>query len=364
MLAASLLAPAVPAWIMAEKNSAMQVHWQILKTTAFLGIPTSRGFCAEGTCFFLSVAEEELRFTYVVTCSHVVSPFKSKRSLEPNLEKIWLRMNRKSGAPMIVETVRGHWIAHPNRFVDVCVYPFPMADWDADDGLDVSYMIAESIILVPGRYPEVGFSLGDEVFIVGAFVGRVGDKKNIPVVRMGNIAAMPEEPVWGGSPTRPAFLIETRSLGGVSGSPIFLHPFPQRKTGNWGLRIDEKGSVSAPYLLVGMMQGMHSGQYANDFVADDDAEKIVPTDTDFNAGIAIALPIDQIMEVLNRDDLKEARLETLRAKKKDSGYRPTSARPDISQNSSSASDANPDHLEDFTRLVDVAARKRPQGDQT
>ena len=25
---------------------------------------------------------------------------------------------------------------------------------------------------------------------------------------------------------------------------------------------------------------------------------------------------------------------------------------------------NPNHLEDFTRLVDVAARKRPQGDQT
>ena len=30
----------------------------------------------------------------------------------------------------------------------------------------------------------------------------------------------------------------------------------------------------------------------------------------------------------------------------------------------SESDANPNHLEDFKRLVDVAARKRPQGDQT
>jgi hypothetical protein len=29
-----------------------------------------------------------------------------------------------------------------------------------------------------------------------------------------------------------------------------------------------------------------------------------------------------------------------------------------------ADDANPRHLEDFTRLVDVAARKRQQDDQT
>ena len=38
--------------------------------------------------------------------------------------------------------------------------------------------------------------------------------------------------------------------------------------------------------------------------------------------------------------------------------------PGGAQQAVSADDANPNHLKDFTRLVDVAARKRPQGDQT
>ncbi len=367
MLEQDRLAPAVPSWIMAEKEAAdMQVHWHVLMTTAFLGTPTESGFYAEGTCFFLAVTEDDLDFIYVVTCAHVVQPFIARRSDEPNPEKIYLRMNRKNGPPKTVPTIRGDWISHKSRSVDICVYPFRNAEWDADDQLAISYMHYENIALTPDKYPEFGFSLGDEVFIIGAFIGRIGDKKNIPVVRIATMAAMAEEPVWGGSPTRPAFLLETRSLGGTSGSPFFLHTRPQRQRGNWGLRISEQGHVQVPYLLAGMMQGSHSGQYANDFVSDDDAEKIIPKDADFNAGIAIGLPIELIKEVIDRDELKEARMATIRAKRKDSGYKPTSARPSgVSESSEkSGDDANPNHLEDFKRLVDVAARKRPQDDQT
>jgi glycyl-tRNA synthetase beta subunit len=87
---------------------------------------------------------------------------------------------------------------------------------------------------------------------------------------------------------------------------------------------------------------------------------VVPKDADFNAGIGVAIPISQIMELINRTDLVEARLATLEAKKKQTGHR------DASSKSPSAADGdeNPAHLEDFKRLVDVAARKRPQGDQT
>jgi hypothetical protein len=347
---------------MAAKEAAMQVHWQILKCTAFLGTPVQNAFYAEGTCFFLSISEDGRDFFYVVTCRHVVQPFLSRRGNEKNPESLWIRMNRKSGTPRIEKTIRGDWISHKDRSVDICIYTFPSHLWDHDDDLDISFMRADSINLTTDRYHEVGFSLGDEVFIVGAFVGRVGDRKNIPVVRIANVAAMPEEPVWGGSPARPAFLIETRSLGGTSGSPIFLHPFPNRVAGNWALPIDQKGNVGAPYLLFGMMQGSHSGQYANDFVSDNDAERVIPKDADFNAGIAIALPIDQVMEVINRDDLKEARMVTIEAKRNQSGYKPASA--SALKPSAEPDDANPNHLEDFKRLVDAAARKRAQGDQT
>jgi hypothetical protein len=347
---------------MAAKGAAdMQVHWHILKTTAFLGVPTERGFCAEGTCFFLSVTESNLDFIYLVTCAHVVQPFLDRRSNNPNPEKIYLRMNRKAAPPKVEPTIRGDWISHSSRSVDVCVYPFPRDEWDADDQLSISPINYDSVALTPDRFAQFGFSLADEVFIVGAFIGRVGDKNNIPIIRVATMAAMAEEPVWGGSATRPAFLLETKSLGGISGSPFFLNTRPGRQQRNWGLAINKKDQVEAPYLLVGMMQGIHSGQYARDFiVSDQDHEKIVPKDADFNAGIAIGLPIELVKEVLDKPELKEARMATIRAKQKDSGYKPASAKP----SEEPGEDANPHHLEDFKRLVDVAARKRPQGDQT
>ena len=51
-----------------------------------------------------------------------------------------------------------------------------------------------------------------------------------------------------------------------------------------------------------MMQGFHSGQYADDFIADGDVEKIVPADVDFNAGIGVAVPINQIMDLIDPSD--------------------------------------------------------------
>ena len=36
---------------------------------------------------------------------------------------------------------------------------------------------------------------GDEVVITGMFFSHIGQQRNIPIVRIGNIAAMPQEPV-------------------------------------------------------------------------------------------------------------------------------------------------------------------------
>ena len=37
--------------------------------------------------------------------------------------------------------------------------------------------------------------VGDEIAIIGAFFPRIGETKNIPIVRIGTISAMPEVPV-------------------------------------------------------------------------------------------------------------------------------------------------------------------------
>ena len=191
--------------------------------------------------------------------------------------------------------------------------------WDSDDELQMC-PINLSTHLSETTIKHASLSIGDELFIPSLFIGRVGDRN--PVLRVANLAAMDDEPVWGGSPSRPAYLVETRSLGGTSGSPVFLNVYPRRIINRGSIPTDPvSGVYEMPYLLIGMFIGTHSGQYHGDFVVDDDAPE-VSKDVDFNAGISIVLPIVQVLEVLNQPAMKDARRATIEAKRKQSGYRP------------------------------------------
>lgn len=66
--------------------------------------------------------------------------------------------------------------------------------------------------------------IGDEVLMVGLFTKRYGYRKNIPIVRGGIISAMPEEPIEDQETGNlyDAYLIEIRSIGGLSGSPVIV----------------------------------------------------------------------------------------------------------------------------------------------
>ena len=82
-----------------------------------------------------------------------------------------------------------------------------------------------------------------------------------------------------------------------------------------------------------------------------------------NSGIGVVVPAQKVLETLYQPELKALRQKTQTQQRGKTG---ATADLDLSESASSkeADDANPNHLADFTRLVDVAARKRPQGDQT
>jgi hypothetical protein len=74
--------------------------------------------------------------------------------------------------------------------------------------------------------------IGDEVFMVGRFIGHDGKQKNSPTLRWGHLAMMPFEPVYhpsNQSGVQQSFLIEIHSVSGYSGSPVFVRPFPTQK---------------------------------------------------------------------------------------------------------------------------------------
>jgi hypothetical protein len=74
---------------------------------------------------------------------------------------------------------------------------------------------------------------GDETYTVGRFINHEGKQQNTPCVRFGNIAMMPLEPIRMkySAVGQECFLIEAHSLGGFSGSPVFvaLTPSPFRE---------------------------------------------------------------------------------------------------------------------------------------
>ena len=204
----------------------MQVDDRLRFCTGFVGTGTSENFIAHGTCFCVFMADGDFTFDYFISAQHLLWPQRRRDPKKPPDTPMVVRLNTKAGTSKVIPTPPSAWIYPADPTIDVCAFRFSEMLHDASDELEVNSINLQTMTI--GGHPLnsaefVGLSLGDEVFICGAFVGRVGYRKNIPVVRIANVAAMPEEAVDFASPKQPAYLIETRSMGGTSGSPVFLN---------------------------------------------------------------------------------------------------------------------------------------------
>jgi len=354
---------ALPSWLFQE--SQVQVADEIRKCSAFIGVQTQRGFSALGSGFLGIMGQDGFEFVYLVTAAHVVWPEHSsnRSNAEPPQGAIDVRFNKQDGSPHIIKTKQSDWIFHSDRHVDLAALPLGFFDAPPPANFDTKIVNIRGMAVTPERIEKFGISLGDEIFIVGAFVGRVGERKNIPIIRVGNIAAMPEEPIAFGSPKKAAYLIETRSLGGISGSPVFVNLQPTRinqtpRAAKIPDPVDATRQQEVlPYALLGIVLGAHSGQYSDDFVSEGDTDIKVPKDADFNAGISVVLPIQEALDFLESEKVMGQRTEDIEARRQQSGYRPTSARRTASPKKKAASETdNPSAKEDFMSLLNAAAR--------
>jgi hypothetical protein len=143
--------------------------------------------------------------------------------------------------------------------------------------------------------------LGTEVFLVGLFAHHFGKRKNIPIVRVGNISAMPEELVETRMGKIDAYLVEARSLGGLSGSPVFANLGVVRMhDGQLQMRTGD------PFLyLLGLMHGhwdLRVSEIDDDVVDNTGIQRV-------NMGIGIVVPAQKIIEVINQPRIVQAEAE-------------------------------------------------------
>lgn len=327
-------------WLMpGPEGGLMRVEDRVLQNVLFLGTVENYIYRPKATAFIASVDSKYGPFLYLVTAEHVIALLKARGHAQ-----VFARINDTNGdtqPPVPIDITA--WRFHPDAETDVAVLPFTFqrkAKWLAAD---------TSVFVTIAALEEHEFGIGDEIFAVGLFRHHYGSQKNVPLVRVGTLAALPHEPVrthWG---MIDGYLIELHSIGGLSGSPVYIHRPPVRVK-------DDKIQYAKGlrYFLLGLISGHFDVEKLDeDSVVDDQDSR-----GNINTGVAVVVPAHKILETLNQPELiaeREAVINRLMA---------SAAVPDvdISPPSDDASNGNPTHREDFNRLLDAAAQKREQED--
>jgi len=254
------------------------------------GVPAVEVYKPCGTGFLVSVPlpdYPQVGAMYIVTARHIIDRI-PRLGLD---RKVYLRVNRRDSEPEIVGVDLGEWIFHPSdRGVDVAVLPAVFYD---PTGYEVR-AIPQGMAATAEVIHRESIGIGDDVFFTGLFINHYGKNRSLPILRIGNIAMMPEEPLAaGGGTLMDAFLVESRSIGGLSGSPVFVSVAGPRR-GTTGM-LSTAVLTSQSYWL-GLMHGHWDGPLS-------DADAVGEKEERVNMGIAIVIPADKILEVLNQERL-------------------------------------------------------------
>ena len=290
----------------------MRVDERIRKAVVFLGRRVDGvRFVPYGTGFVAVTYDGDIAFQQIVTARHVIEDIDS--------DTIWARVNTHHGPAELLPLASDHCHFHPDDQVDVAVVPGVIPK----DRFDILHIPSEEQQLTEEAIEQHSIGVGDEVFIAGMFVSRLGEARNLPIIRIGNIAAMPEEKIETELGYHDAYLIEARSIGGLSGSPVFVQMAPLRLL--QGVVTPTEGSSQ---YLMGIALGHHRIETTQDSwelrssecADDEDAERerlgrLIP----LNSGIGIVLPTSYIIGAIRQDNLVQKRKEALMKGKGEGG---------------------------------------------
>ncbi len=204
-------------WVRRQRDDSVRVSDFVLSSVGFVVefVGADSDFEAHelwGTGFFVAIPSRVVpnaSYYCFVTAKHVAEDLNGRR--------IGFMVNKKGGGVTYLDPVINGWLFHPaDASVDVAVALFHMRS-----GLDI-LPLQQNLFLTPEAIREKKIAIGDEVFFPGLFEQAPGGAKRImPLLRHGNVAMIPDERIQVGSGYAEVYLIEARSIGGISGSPVF-----------------------------------------------------------------------------------------------------------------------------------------------
>ena len=290
-------------------------------------------------------------FLYAVTNKHVVQNGATA-----------LRLSTRDGKTDVIETDERSWVTHPSGDdLAACLVSF-------DPMVFKFHHVPRANFLTHEIMDSLKVGPGDEVFVVGRFISHEGKQQNRPTAQFGFIAQMPHEPiVQDDGFEQESFLVEVRSIGGYSGSPVFLYVMPVIPD-TYATRKLQPAGMYGEWLL-----GIEWGLLQNwEPVRNHRGEPVNPTNpramqVPINTGMMGVVPVWKLAELLDTGPIAEHRKKVEKTvmehqKKNPPTSRKTSASDPAPKASPPANDANPSHQEDFMRLVGAAARKQEPED--
>jgi hypothetical protein len=324
-----------PVWRVCDERELMQVPEPLLKSVCFI-----RGYRPGGdrigTAFLVGVpfVEGELdgdHFVYVVTARHNIKPVDKKGAFK----KIKLWLNTTDGRSEEVDVSELPWRYYNDADVAVLWFAPPQKTFDY-----VPWAKAEPATkeFLHTHYQGVGA----EVLIAGLLTNIPGRPQLQPIVRVGNIAGFPASPVLLATGREEAILVEVRSMGGLSGSPVFVH-FPETLRDEEGnLRqleaADGKWGPGGANYLMGVMHGfIKTSSKSPDQIHASASHPL-------NAGITAVVPIQKAYDLIDAKDWNVRRDEIREQREREQqGIEPAAGEP--------ASESEYERFEDLARKL-------------
>jgi hypothetical protein len=250
--------------------------------------------------------ESDQSVGYFVTAKHVVEEISTQSAdgkLHISLNKRFLS-SPTDPIRHLIETNTTDWYVHPDdKSIDLAILPFSPCDlWTSDIKMFDLVGAASK-----DRMAQEGIGIGDETVSVGLFAKIPGKSRNRPIVRVGNIACIPEEPIiskWTNYGPMDAYLIETRSLGGLSGSPVFVQSGPIKTNILERTKYEVSNLPGGTIYLLGITHGHWDIPPVPESTLLPDLSM-----TKINSGIAVVTPVCKLLEMLEHPELKKRHAE-------------------------------------------------------
>lgn len=257
------------------------------------GDPHATGFFVSIPCEHPEMRARGACAVYFVTAKHVIDDLAGR--------EIFFSVNKTGGGKTTMEGIIGdRWWYHPtDKAADVAVaYVWPHYDADI-------ISVGVDQLGTPEVLSSIDIGIGDEVFSTGLFTPADGARRNIPIVRHGNIAMMPDEQIQTELGYADVYLVEARSLPGISGSPVFVRPTVDFKVKHKSGKIADVFGAGLGVTLLGLMQAHWDVRESemNSALFTQDRKRGV------NVGVAMVVPAIKILETINQEELVRIRKE-------------------------------------------------------